>query len=56
VVEHDEVSVQLRAAFPPHTLGTSGEVHGVVIAQACDLKVCLPPSKIAFSAKAEHRD
>jgi uncharacterized protein len=47
-----EGSVQLRATFPPHTLGTAGAVQGVVTAQACDLKVCLPPSKIAFSVKA----
>jgi uncharacterized protein YyaL (SSP411 family) len=50
-----EGSVQLRAGFPPHSLGSSGANHGVVTVQACDLKVCLPPSKIAFSARAEDR-
>jgi hypothetical protein len=47
-----EGSVQLRATFPPHMLGTSGAIQGVVIAQACDLKVCLAPSRIAFGATA----
>ncbi|MBS0418077.1 MAG: DUF255 domain-containing protein [Proteobacteria bacterium] len=47
-----EGAVQLRAIFPSHTLSSSDAVQGIVTAQACDLKVCLPPSKIAFLVKA----
>ena len=50
-----EGSVQLLASIPPHAPAATGAVHGVLTAQACDARGCLPPSKIPFTVDASER-
>lgn len=44
-----EGAVKLIASFPKDTLPKRETLRGVVTAQACDARVCLPPSDVPFS-------
>ena len=42
-------TVPLVVTIPKGTIATQGELKGEVDVQACDAKICLPPSKLPFS-------
>jgi hypothetical protein len=42
-------TVKLVASFPKDALPKRGSLRGVVKAQACDERVCLPPSELPFA-------
>ena len=44
-----EGTVPLVVTVPKGTIATQGELTGQVDVQACDAKICLPPSKLPFS-------
>lgn len=44
-----EGAVRLTASFPKDGLLRRGTIRGVVTAQACDERVCLPPSDLPFT-------
>jgi uncharacterized protein YyaL (SSP411 family) len=44
-----EGTVPLVVTVPKGTIATQGELKGEVDVQACDAKICLPPSKLPFS-------
>jgi hypothetical protein len=47
-----EGSVRILVSFPANGLVNMGALRGVLTAQACDAKICLPPSKIRFSVES----
>ena len=50
-----EGTVRLDAQFGGGALPVSGPIHGVVRAQACDARICLPPAELPFSIDSADR-
>jgi uncharacterized protein YyaL (SSP411 family) len=48
-------TVKLVASFPKDALPKRGTIRGVVKAQACDERVCLPPSELPFAIASADR-
>jgi uncharacterized protein len=50
-----EGTVPLVVTVPKGTIATHGELNGEVDVQACDAKICLPPSKLPLSLALQGR-
>jgi uncharacterized protein YyaL (SSP411 family) len=50
-----EGTVPLVVTVPKDTIATQGELKGEVNVQACDAKICLPPSKLPLSVALQSR-
>ena len=50
-----EGTVPLVVTIPKGTIATQGELKGEVDVQACDAKICLPPSKLPLSVALQGR-
>ncbi|OAF12426.1 hypothetical protein AYJ54_06250 [Bradyrhizobium centrolobii] len=50
-----EGTVPLVVTIPKGTIATQGELRGEVDVQACDAKICLPPSKLPLSVALQDK-
>ena len=42
-------TVTLKVSFPKGTVGTDAEISAVILTQACNSEICLPPAKLTVT-------